>query len=152
MILCHDLKEVLPRAGLLKNVFKCMSNYFNRNFIGKHWAAEELREEQKSSVWCVSETGCPRACCAHWMDFEMTTESTAMFQHLQRSCAGWKSYIENMLHKERQSVFMCLPQWLLSKNYCEENGICSCTFELDEQVQHNSNQTYKPPYTIKCSW
>lgn len=45
MILCHDLKEILPRAGLLKNVFECLSNYFNRSIIGKYQAAEELREK-----------------------------------------------------------------------------------------------------------
>ena len=67
MILCHDLKEILPRAGVLKNVFECLSNYFNRSLMGKHRAVNELRKEQRSSLRRASEAGHPGACSAGWV-------------------------------------------------------------------------------------
>lgn len=50
MILCCDLKEILPRAGSFKNVLESLSNYFNRRLTGKHWAVEEKTKGHRLDV------------------------------------------------------------------------------------------------------
>lgn len=124
MILCHDLKEIL-QGQLLKNVFVCLSTYFNRSLIGKQQAAKP-RRKQRSSVWLASEAGHRRAGCAHLKAFEFT----AGLEHCRIPASAKKLswleiifYIWNMLYRRRLSILTCLPLSLLSENHCTENRI-----------------------------